>query len=62
MLQCAGSYLILTLKVLEKSFVEIGGDAVEQWPQHSLRELVVVQIFDLHRGAKKDIHNAVQQW
>lgn len=25
----AGSYLVLTLKVLEKSFVEICGDAVE---------------------------------
>ena len=54
----ADSYLVLTLKVLEKSFVEICGDAVEQWPQHSLRKLVVVQIFDLHRGAKEDIHNA----
>lgn len=45
----AGSYLVLALKVLQKSFVEICGDAVEQRPQHSLRKLVIVQVFGLHR-------------
>lgn len=54
---CLGSYLVLTLKVLEKSFVEICGDAVEQRPQHSLRKLVVVQIFDLHKDPTEGRHS-----
>lgn len=45
------SYLVLALKVLQESLIEIGGDAVKQRPQHALREFVVVEIFHLDKHA-----------
>lgn len=50
--QCT-SYLVLALKVLEEGLIKIGGDGVEQRPQHALCEFVVVQIFHLDTPTNK---------
>lgn len=55
------SYLVLALKVLEEGLVEIGGDAVEQRPQHALCEPVVVQVFHLDTHADEQTHHAVNR-
>lgn len=53
-------HLVLTLEVFQEGLVEIGGNAVEQRPQHSLRELMVVQILhlDMIHASKRHSHIA----
>lgn len=48
---CRHAHLVLTLEVFEEGLVEVGGDAVEQRPKHTLGELVVVQVFHLNKRA-----------